>query len=289
MSDLQPDEKLCPYCAEVIKAAAIKCRYCGSDLTATAAREQPADDYEPAFEVPSPAEPPVEAEPEPPASPEPAAAPRSPGPTPPLPAPASPVDSAEAAPAMTGGGITGGPFARRRTAGGPLVAAGLGVLVVVLCTLLVLSLVGVSFTPRFKDARSGRVAPDGQVTWPATRAVLMDQAGRMTASALSYDAKTFDKDVAAAGRLMTSSMRKQYLATVAKVRSGVAQQGLVLKAEVKASALVSATKDEARVLEFVNQTTTAKGVPRTQIDQRRVLVTLTRDGGRWLIASLDTI
>jgi hypothetical protein len=31
-ASLGPDEKECPYCAEVIKAKAVKCKHCGSDL-----------------------------------------------------------------------------------------------------------------------------------------------------------------------------------------------------------------------------------------------------------------
>ena len=33
MAKLKRDERVCPYCAETIKAAATKCRYCQSDLT----------------------------------------------------------------------------------------------------------------------------------------------------------------------------------------------------------------------------------------------------------------
>lgn len=43
-----PDEKVCPFCAETIKKAAVKCRFCQSDLSGTDASDRPAPPPPPA-------------------------------------------------------------------------------------------------------------------------------------------------------------------------------------------------------------------------------------------------
>ena len=253
MSTLEPDEMVCPHCAEVVKAAAVKCRYCHGDLSDV-----------PAAEAPDPGQA-AAAEPAPPGAVSTAQGPALEDEDSEVPSPPE-GDRTPAAPGV--------PF---------LGSLRLLIALVVVC-LVLCCLAGVAWWRSEHPDESA--APDGAITSTDARAAGMQAAAQLTAKVLSYDWKTLDADSLANQAVLAPSFRNEYAKTMAGVKAGAVKNQVKLRASAAATSIVSATETKVVALVFVNQVTTAKGTPNQRVDSSRVLVTLTRSGGDWRISRL---
>jgi Mce-associated membrane protein len=250
MSALKSDEKVCPYCAEVIKAAAVKCRYCQSELSDAPPAPRPVG--EPVgTTVPSRSATRSRAERERAGDD--------------APAPADPDHET---------GARRVPF---------LASFRLLIALVILC--LLLSGLAAYAWWRSEHPDQG-AAPNGAITSSQARDAGMQAAAQLTQKVLSYDWKTLDADIKSNQAVLAPSFRAEYAKTIAGVKDQTIKNQVKLEATSAATSIVSATEDKVVALVFVDQLTTAKGTSNKRVDSSRVLVTLTRGDGDWRISKL---
>jgi hypothetical protein len=256
VAKLKRDERVCPYCAETIKAAATRCRYCQSDLTPlTEAEAETQTEAEPETVVVSPV------------SPEPPPQPR-------LDAEESAGTSRQLLPSLQGVRS----FVERN-------------LTLVLAALVLLAGAGVGVAWYRAEQGSSAVAPGGSLVGDDARTEVLVAAADLTQRTLSYDYKTLANDMEVARARMTPSFRKEYDGTMAQVRANTTKNKIVLQAVAVSSAIISATEHKAKVLVFMNQTTTA-GTGKSanqQLNRNTLVVTLTRGEGEWNMSKLSAL
>ncbi len=107
---------------------------------------------------------------------------------------------------------------------------------------------------------------------------------------MAYDYRRLDRDFDRARSLLTGDFRKEYSSTTKSiVTPTAAKTHAVVRAEVQAASVVSATPDRVVALLFVNQTTTSNRASEPRTDLTRVRMTLQRVGDRWLVSKVDAL
>ncbi|MGG5259522.1 hypothetical protein [Phycicoccus avicenniae] len=105
---------------------------------------------------------------------------------------------------------------------------------------------------------------------------------------LSYSWQTLDQQSAANAQLLTGSFRGEYAQTMARTIAPAAQKDEVtVRARSYEAGVMGQTPDTVTVQVFLDQAKTAKGEDQPSVDQNRVIATMKRVDGRWLIEKLS--
>ncbi len=103
---------------------------------------------------------------------------------------------------------------------------------------------------------------------------------------LSYDYRTYDANVARARRYIGGDFAKQYATSTRDLKKNAVKAKAVVRATVAATSVVSATNNTVVVLLYVDQYRQNSNIDGQKVDQNRVLMTLTRSSGAWLVTKV---
>ncbi len=172
--------------------------------------------------------------------------------------------------------------ARRRPGAGP----GTTVVLLLLGAVLVAA-VALGWWWQHGDARTEEPTAARAISSVAARDSGGAEVARLTEQVLSYDWQGFEDEVEETHALLAPSFRAQYAASMDEVRDQTITEKVTLQAKVRRTAVSSASADRVVALVFVDQVTSSPLTPTRRVDQARVLVTVTRDGGEWRVSRMD--
>jgi Mce-associated membrane protein len=130
---------------------------------------------------------------------------------------------------------------------------------------------------------------DHQANGLAARTVV-EAATAGAVAVLSYSPETIDRDLAAAKSHLTGNFLTYYGKFTDQIMAPAAKQKAVAThASVVRAAVIEMHPDEAKVLVFLNQTTTSHDMPEPVDTASSVSVTLVKADGSWLISAFDPL
>jgi Mce-associated membrane protein len=106
---------------------------------------------------------------------------------------------------------------------------------------------------------------------------------------LSYDYRRLQAGANDTIPLLTGDAKTQYLQLLAPLKQSAPRLKAVVSADVKAAAVLQSDSHSARVLLFVDQTSTSSKLSAPQLDQSRVVVTMTKSRDHWLVSEIAAI
>jgi len=123
----------------------------------------------------------------------------------------------------------------------------------------------------------------------SNQAAAASSAGTMIEKMLGYNYRSFDQHTTEVSALLTGSFKKEFVRAATDVVKPLAvqNQAVVLAKASEVSVMSTSGQDTVKILAFVDQTTTSAKLERPQIDQNRVILTMSHVDGRWLVSKVE--